>query len=113
MKTTDAAAGVEVTHPKRGRGVITEYNPKFGGEPDEITVQFYQTGTEETLPIFAVELAETVAKTSINKGSYGLFVTVNDGYSTVEIVPNGEGDGYDVELSINGKHVDTASLSRQ
>jgi len=113
MKTTDAAEGVEVTHPKQGRGVITEYDPKFGGEPDEITVQFYQTGTEETLPIFAVELAESVAKASIDKGSYGLSVTVDDGYCTVKIVPNGEGDGYDVELTVNGVQVDTASLSRQ
>jgi hypothetical protein len=113
VKTTDADEGVEVTHPKHGRGVITDYDPKFGGEPDEITVRFYETEAEQTLPIFAVELAATVATTSIDKGSYGFSATVDDGHCTVEITPDGTGGGYTVELSVDGHRVDSATLSWQ
>jgi hypothetical protein len=111
MNSSQADEGVEVAHPKHGRGVITTYDPKFGEETDEVTVRFYDTGDERTLPIFAVELAASVATASIGTGSYGLSATVDDGHWTVELVPNGNGDGYEVVLSVDGQRIDTASVS--
>lgn len=111
MNATDAAEGVEVTHPKYGRGVITEHDTRAGDEADKITVNFHDVDIQKTIPVFAVEPAKSVTTANITDGRYGFNAVVDEDYCTVEVSPNGDGTGYDVVLSIDGEQVDTASLS--
>lgn len=111
MEENDAAEGVEVTHRIHGRGVVVEHLPHFGAEPDDIAVRFYEDSTERTLPVYTVELAQTVATASVEKGSYGFTATIDDGNCTVVVQPDGAGEGYSIELLRNGERKDSASLS--
>ena len=106
----DAREGVEITHPTYGRGVVTEYRPNFGAEPDNLVVHLCDQEQEKTLPVHAVELAAKAATTSITQGSFGFQAVVDDGHTTVAVQPDGDG-GYTVETRIDGELQDVATLS--
>ena len=111
MEELDAETGVEVTHPRYGRGVVTEYLPRFGSESDNITVQFYDLDESQTLPVYAVQMAHEVTTASIKAGRFGFTAVVDDGFGTFIIYPDGTGEGYSIEFRVNGEPMDQATVS--
>lgn len=110
MKEKDARKGAEVMHSTYGRGIVEEYRPKFGMEPDDVIVHFYTQESEKTIPAYAVELAVGAVTTSVTPGSFGFQALVDDGYATIAVQPDGDG-GYDVEVRVDGELLDSATLS--
>lgn len=110
MEEKDASEGIEVTHPTHGRGFVSTYHPQFGAEPDEATVQFYDGG-EHRLPVYVLESAAEVTTASVTTSSTGFRATVDDGYYTIVLRPDGSGGGYTVELLEEGRVADTVTLS--
>jgi hypothetical protein len=110
MKEKDARKGIEVMHPTYGRGTVNEYQPKFGSEPDDPVVHFYERDFEKMLPVYEVEPAAKAVTTSITRGSFGFQALVDDGHAAVTIQPDGD-DGYTIEARIDGELQDSATLS--
>ena len=71
MEEKDAKEGVEVTHPAYGRGLVNEYRPNFGTEPDDLVVHFYDQEFEKALPVYEVEPTAEAVTTSVIQGSFG------------------------------------------
>jgi len=113
MEESDAGEGVEVNHPEYGRGVVTEYLPNFGAEPDDVAVRFYEREEPRTLPVYAVELAHEVTIASVEPGSSGFTAVVDDGFGTIVVQPNGTGDGYSVEVLVDGERMDRTEVSHR
>jgi hypothetical protein len=111
MQEIDAEEGVEVVHPTHGRGTIVEYSPNFGAEPDDLSVQFYESGETRELPVYAVDVAQEVVTANVENGTHGFRVTVDDGYYLLDIQPDGSGGGYTIELREKGETLDSATLS--
>ncbi|WP_135304863.1 hypothetical protein [Haloarcula amylovorans] len=112
MKESAVEDGVEVTHPKYGRGVVTEYRPNFGAEPDDIVVDFHALDDCRTLPVYAVEAAQKVTTANVEPGRFGFTAVVDDGVGTLIVQPDGTGDGYAIELLIDGESIDQTTVSR-
>ncbi len=109
-KTTE---GMEVSHPRYGRGCILDLLVTRTEGTDDVTVLFYETGEPSDVPVYSLSPASEVASVEATQGTVGLDVEIDDGFYSLRIVPDGEGSGYSVSLHAGNATLDEAELSSE
>ncbi|WP_254863122.1 hypothetical protein [Halovivax gelatinilyticus] len=110
MTDSPVAVGSEVTHEKHGRGVIIDEVVQNTDGTHEVPVLFYYTGDAQIVPVVTLNPAAEVARSEISTGSSGMTITVDDGFFSFSVEPDGKGSGFDVTLRVGNTVIDSAHL---
>lgn len=113
MDRKETSAGMEVNHPKYGRGCITDLLAAQDEGVEEVTVFFYLQDEMKDVPVYPLRPAAEVTSIESKVESTGLAIRIDDGFYQLHIEPDGEGTGYAVALRAGEALVDRAQLSSE
>ncbi|WP_147587294.1 hypothetical protein [Halorubrum lipolyticum] len=111
MGQHEFSEGVEVSHSQYGRGCILDMIASQTGGIDDARVLFYLSGEEVTVPTYSLAPASEVTSVESTRGTLGTTVTIDDGFYTITVEPDGEGTGYNLSLQAGNAILDQAELS--
>lgn len=111
MKRESVSEGMEVNHSKYGRGCVVDPMIVQSEGINEVLVFFYLRGEEEAVPVYSLSPAEEVTSIESTAEPQGITVTIDDGFYTLHIEPDGKGTGYSVTLRSGHATIDTTHLS--
>lgn len=113
MDRQDISVGMEVNHAKYGRGCIVDLCITQSDGMDEVEVLFYHSNETQRVPRIALSPAAEATSVDATTGLNGLTVTIDDGFYTLYIEPDGNGTGYSVSLRAGNSRLDEAHLSSE
>lgn len=113
MDQHEFSEGVEVTHSQHGRGCILDVIISETGGIDDARVIFYLTEEEAVVPTYSLAPASEVTSVEATRGTLGAIITIDDGFYTITVEPDGEGTGFTVSLQAGNATLDQADLSSE
>lgn len=113
MDLDSVTVGLEVTHTNYGRGNIIEKPATREEKMPEVSVYFYRLDEQREVPAYAISPSAAVTSIDSQTGSLGLTITIDDGFFTLYIEPDGQGTGYSISLHAGNAQLDSARLSAE